>query len=495
MTAPRGGGSDAGGYGAARPRPAKGVERARRASPARRLVLRILRDVDAGGAFVNLALDEALEASALGPADRALATELAYGVTRWRGRLDWILDHLCSRPMGELPVWIRNILRMGLYQILYLERVPDRAAVYECVALAHEFGHRGTVGLVNAVLRQAASRGSSVPLPPAGPDPAKRMAVEWSHPEWLVARWLRRYGPERTAALCAVDNESAPLTLRCNLLRTTRKELLGRLESEGTVAAPGNVFPEAVVYRGPRPLRELEAYRDGLFTVQDEGAMAVARAVAPRPGWLVVDACAGVGGKATHLAELMGDRGRVVAVDLFEHKLGLLRETAARLDLGCIETRRLDARALPASDLTGAADAVLVDAPCSGLGVLRRRPDLRWRVAESDLAALAHLQAAILVAAASCVKPGGSLVYATCSLEPEENQRVVEGFLASNLEFEVDDAAVAAGLNATSGSFETEEPRGRGRPDRPGGSLLLLPRSGGPDGFYVCRLIRLGGKA
>jgi len=495
VTGPGDGRRDTDGPGAARRRRAKAAERPGRASAARRLALEVLHDVDGSGAFVNLALDEALEASGLDPADRALATELAYGVTRWRGRLDWVLDHLCSRPMGELPAWIRNILRMGLYQMLYLERIPDRAAVWESVALAHEFGHRGTVGLVNAVLRQAALRGGSVPLPPAGPDPAERLAVEWSHPRWLVARWLDRYGPERTAALCAADNEAAPLTLRCNLLRTTREGLLARLESEGTSGAPGGLFAEAVVYRGPRPLRELEAYRAGLFAVQAEGAMAVARAVAPRPGWLVVDACAGVGGKTTHLAELMDDQGRVVALDLFEHKLRLLAKTAARLGLGCVETRCLDARSLPASDLAGVADAVLVDAPCSGLGVLRRRPDLRWRVTESDLAALAGLQAALLAAAAACVKPGGVLVYATCTLEPEENQRVVEGFLASNLEFDADDAAGAAGLDPAGDGFETVGPRGLGRSGRPGGSLLFVPRSGGPDGFYVCRLVRLGGTA
>ncbi len=466
---------------------------ARRASPARRVALKVLRDIDEGGAFANLALDEALESSSLSPADRHLATELCYGVTRWRGRLDWILDQLSSRPVRDLPAFIRNILRMGLYQLFYLGRIPERAAVSESVALAWEFGHRGTVGLVNAVLREAGRRGRDVPLPPAGSDPVRRLAVEYSHPEWLVSRWLGRYGPERTIALLAADNEAAPVSLRCNLLRTTREGLIERLEAEGAKAAEGRLFPEAVTFGGGRPLRELAAYEAGLFSVQDESSMAAARAVRPEPGWLVVDACAGVGGKATHLAELMGDRGRIVAVDLFEHKLRLLGRSAVRLGLACIETRRLDARTLPGSDLAGAADAVLVDAPCSGLGVLRRRPDLRWRVAEQDLDTLRQLQAEILAAASACVKPGGVLVYATCTLEPEENEDTVEGFLRSNLEFDASDALAASGLSPEPSGEPTVLP-GPGEPGRPGRSLAILPRSGGPDGFYVCRLTRHGGK-
>lgn len=467
----------------------------RRATAARRLALGVLREVDEGGAFVNLALDQALEGSGLPAADRALATELVYGVTRWRGRLDYVLDHLSRRPVGDLPAWIRNILRMGLYQILYLDRVPDRAAVSESVLLAREFGHRGTAGLVNAVLRQAAARGRLVPLPPADEDPVRRLAVEHSHPEWLVRRWLGRLGPERTAALCRVNNEAAPLTLRANAVRVTRDELLARLKAEGAEAGPGRYFPEAAVYRGGAPLRDLAAYREGLFSVQDESAMSAARAVAPKPGWLVVDACAGVGGKATHLAELMGDRGTVVAVDLFEHKLGLLRKAAQRLGLGSIVTRRLDARHLASSDLAGLADAVLVDAPCSGLGVLRRRPDLRWRLKEVDLAGLAGLQADILAAAAACVRPGGVLVYATCTVEPEENQAIVEGFLARNLEFDADDAAAAAGVDPERlgrGLTEGSGRSGSGRPELSGRDLVFTPESGGPDGFFVSRLVRRG---
>ncbi len=448
----------------------------RRAGAARRLALVVLRDVDERGAYVNLALDQALEGSRLSPADRALVTELVYGVTRWRGRLDYVLDRLSRRPVDELPAWIRNILRMGLYQILYLDRIPARAAVFESVALAREFGHRGTAGLVNAVLRQATARGRDITLPPAEVDPARRLAVEHSLPEWLVRRWLRSLGFERTVELCRVSNEAAPLTLRANAVKTSREELLGRLRSEGVEARPGRYFPEAVVVQGGAALRDLPAYREGLFSVQDESAMSAARAVAPWPGWLVVDACAGVGGKATHLAELMGDRGRVVAVDLFEHKLRLLRQAAGRLGLDSVTTRRLDARTMPETDLAQTADAVLVDAPCSGLGVLRRRPDLRWRLQEADIEALARLQAEILDGAAACVRPGGVLVYATCTVEPAENEAVVEGFLARNLEFEADDAAGAAGLKATAGRR----------------SLSFWPESGGPDGFFVSRLVRRG---
>jgi 16S rRNA (cytosine967-C5)-methyltransferase len=447
---------------------------ARPATEARRLALRVLHAVDDGGAFANLALDQALEGSPLSGADRSLATELVYGVTRWRGRLDYVLDRLSTTPVADLPVWIRNVLRMGLYQILFLDRVPERAAVSESVALAREFGHRGTAGLVNAVLRQAARRGAAVALPPAVGDPVPRLAVEFSHPEWLARRWVARYGLEEATRLCRVDNEGAPLTLRVNTTRTSREELTARLTPEGVAAEPGRLFPEAVVAHTDRPLRSLAAYAEGLFSVQDESSMAAARAVRPQAGQTVIDACAGVGGKATHLAELAGDRGRVVALDIFNHKLRLLTRAAERLGLRSIETRRIDARELPSAGLE-AADAVLVDAPCSGLGVLRRRPDLRWRVTEEDLADLARLQAELLSAAADCVRPGGVVVYATCSMEPEENQKVVEGFLSNRREFVPDDTATAAGLEDV-------------RPHGP--YLSLTPMSGGPDGFFVARMVR-----
>lgn len=438
----------------------------KRAGSARRQALKVLKAIDADGAYANLALDQVLErdpaARALGPADRALMTELVYGVTRWRRRLDHTIDAYSTTPSGKLPVFARNALRLGVYQIVYLDKVPDRAAVFESVALAREFGHAGTAALVNAVLRRVARLGPA-PLPPeAAEGPADRLAVEFSHPTWLVRRWLDRLGLEETRRLLTVDNEAAPLTLRANRRRVSAAELAVRLEAEGVATSPGRLFPEALICRSELPLRRLASYQAGLFSVQDESAMSAARWVDPQPGWLVVDACAGVGGKSTHLAELMDDTGRVVAVDLFQHKLALLRSAATRLGLGSIETRRLDARELPASDLAGRADAVLVDAPCSGLGVLRRRPDLRWRVGPEDLDQLTELQREILAAAARCVRPGGVLVYATCSIEPAENEAVVGGFLASDHEFVQDK------------------------------TVLFRPESGGPDGFFTARLLRRG---
>lgn len=466
----------------------------RPASAARRLALKALRAIDAEGAYANLALDRFLEGSHLSAADRSLATELVYGVTRWRERLDYVLDVLSTRPVGDLPVWIRNILRMGLYQLMYLDRVPARAAVAESVALAKEFGHQGTAALVNAVMRKAATAPGDVGLPPAGPDPAARLTVEYSHPRWLVERWLGRLGPERTCALLATNNEPAPLTLRTNVTRVSREELIASLRAEGATAEPGRLWPESVIARGVKPLRTLQSFSAGYFSVQDEGSMAAARSLGPQPGWLVVDACAGVGGKATHLAELMRDRGRVVAIDPFRHKLALLEQSARRLGLTCIETRSLDARDLPQSDLVGQADAVLVDAPCSGLGVLRRRPDLRWRLRESDIADLASLQGELLRKASECVKPGGVLVYSTCTLEPEENGAVVEGFMDSRREFCLDDAARASGFDRTAGPADSESGPGPAplRSGPHGAFLFFAPESGGPDGFFVARLARTG---
>lgn len=463
------GGSDRRSKGPQAPGPAgsgrNGPRATRRASSARRLALKLLKSIEADGAYANLALDKALErepsARALGPADRSLVTELVYGVTRWRLHLDHTIDAYSSTPAAELPVWARNALRMGVYQILHLDKIPDRAAVFESVALAREFGHPGTAALVNAVLRKVTGEGAA-PLPAVGPNgAAERLSVEFSHPVWLVRRWLEHFGDDETRRLLAVDNEAAPLTLRANVTRVSPPELMARLESEGVATTPGRRFPEALVGRSSDiPLRRLGAYQAGLFSVQDESAMSAGHAVDPQPGWLVIDACAGVGGKSTHLAELMGDAGRIVAVDLFRHKLDLLRASMSRLGLTSIETRCLDARELPRSDLDGQADAVLVDAPCSGLGVLRRRPDLRWRLGPEDIDRLTGLQAEILEAAAHCVRPGGVLVYATCSVDPSENEVVVRGFLASHTEFVQDNTEA------------------------------LRPESEGPDGFFVARLVR-----
>ena len=439
---------------------------------AREVALEVLHRVDADRAWSGAALRAALNRAGLTPADEALATELVYGTLRHRAQVDWAIAQTLHRRLDSLPPRIREVLRLGAYQLAFLSRVPARAACNETVELARRVGHPGTVSLVNAVMRRLAA------APPAWPEPAgtaEAIAVRWSHPEWLVARWLARFGPDETGALCAANNEPPPSWVRLNTLRGTTQELDARLGTLGLETQPSERVPEARRIVAGAPDARDAAYAEGLVTPQDEGSMLVARLVAPRPGETVVDACAAPGGKATHLAALMENRGRVLACDLLPRKLETVSRQCARLGVTCVETRALDAARL-GEVAPQAADRVLVDAPCSGLGVLRRRPEIRWRIHPEDLAAIAARQARLLAGAAGAVRPGGRLVYSVCTIEPEEGPDVVAAFLAASPAFEPD-------------PFEGWDFATPGGAEAPG-TAFLNPHRAGTDGFFVASLRR-----
>ena len=439
--------------------------------------MQALRDIDLYGAFAALALDRALSRHELSPLDRGLATEIVYGVTRRRNTLDWALGLVLSRPLEGLDPWTRNALRLGAYQLLYLDAIPAHAAVNEAVELGKRYGHAGIAKLINGVLRNLARRLPALPYPDPATDPVAHLALRHSHPEWLVRRWLARFGFAETVALLEADNAAPAFTIRANRLRTSREELLAQLGREGVVAEPGRYHPQALNLLEHPAVTEIRAFDQGLFTVQDETSMLATAALDPRPGNTVLDACAGMGGKTTHLAELMGNDGRVIAADIHPHKLEKLREAAVRLGVEIVEARQADAREL-GGELEGRADAALVDAPCTGLGVLRRRPDARWRKRESMLGEMPELQYEILVSAARCLRPGGVLVYSTCSIEPEENGAVVRRLLSQLPGFSPD-------------PLQPHLPNALGPDLGPGASeLQLLPHRHGVDGFYVARLRR-----
>ncbi|MDA8145291.1 MAG: 16S rRNA (cytosine(967)-C(5))-methyltransferase RsmB [Thermaerobacter sp.] len=431
--------------------------------------LEVLRRVEEQGAFAALALAGQADRWELSPPERALCHELVEGVLRQQLYLRWRLEGASRRPWEAVDPAIRRILLLGMYQALLLDRIPVPAAVSEAVEQAKAAAGAGAGAFVNAVLRRAVAR--ERPLPE---DPAERLPWEFSHPPWLVRRWLERLGEEETRALLAVDNRRAPLTLRANTLRISREALLEALRAAGHPAEPGSWAPESVVLEAGGPVRRLPGFQEGWFQVQDEGAMLVARAVDPHPGQFVIDACAAPGGKATHLAQLMGDAGRVLAVDRQASRLGLVEQGARRLGITSLETAVLDAASL-GRDFPRAADTVLVDAPCSGLGVLRRKPDIRWRRREEDVGRLAEEAGRILTGAAAAVRPGGVLVYATCTTEPEENEQVVRRFLARQPDFAPDRLA---------GHLEPLPP---GASD---GMLQLWPQRHGTDGVFICRLRR-----
>ncbi|MCL4424715.1 MAG: 16S rRNA (cytosine(967)-C(5))-methyltransferase RsmB [Firmicutes bacterium] len=441
---------------------------------ARELALKVLKGVEERDAYADILLDHWLNRHQLLPRERALATEIAFGTLRRRNTLDWVIEGFSSRPIVKMDLWTRNILRLGAYQLLYLERIPARAAVDEAVKLARRFAPYGVSGFVNAVLRRVAN-GRLPPFPSLAEDPLTHLSLNYSHPRWLVERWLTQLGWEGTAALCQANNQPPPVTLRVNRLKSTPAEAREALAAARIEVGTGNYLPEALVVRKAGSPERLPGYAEGWFSLQDESSMLVAHALDPQPGEMVVDMASAPGGKTTHLAEVMGNLGNIVAADVHEHRLSSVRERAHRLGIRIIRTMVADGRQL--ADLyAGQADRVLLDAPCSGLGVLRRNPEARWRKRPQDIPGLVRLQMELLAAGAQLLKPEGTLVYSTCTITPEENQGVVEGFLKRHPDFAREDLRpfLPEGLHKV--------------PQVDEGWIQLYPHLHGTDGFFLARL-------
>ena len=447
----------------------------RGASPARAVAARVLERVETDGAFADLALDAELRRGALPSRDVALATELIFGVLRWQRYLDWILAPHSRRRLATLDPRVRVLLRLTAYQLAFLDRVPVFAAVHDAVSLAR--GAPGVAEYVNAVLRAFARRGAAEREPALPRDPLEALATRCSFPTWLAARWLARYGAEEAEALMRALNTRPPLTVRANTLRTTREALAVRLrDEEHAQVRPTDLAPEGLVVEGGGDPGRWRAFAAGTCVLQDEASMLVARLLEPAADATVADVCAAPGTKTTHLAQLMGDRGRVLAFDPQPVRLARVDEAAARLGVTIAETVEGTVEAL-APRWASACDGVLVDAPCSNLGVLRRNPEVKWRRQAGDVAGAGARQRAILAAAAGLVRPGGRLVYATCSLEPEENDDVARDFLAGHASFVVD------------------PPVGWPVPPDAAGFVRCLPHRHGTDGFTAIRFRRAGAVA
>ena len=435
---------------------------------AREAALKALVWVERDEAYLNLVFPSL--AGGLSSRDRALALRIAQGTLQHLNTLDWALGLFLKQPLSRFTPWIRNLLRLSAYQLLYAQRIPPHAVIDEGVRLARRYGHRGVAGLANAVLRRLSENRESLPWPDPARDLTAYLALKYSHPPWLVRRWLDRYGAAETEALCRANNEVSPLSIRPNRLRVTVEELQERLEREGAGATPSPIVPGALYLSVNSPPDRLESYREGLFTIQGEGSMLVSLLLEPRPGAQVVDLCSAPGGKTTHLAELMEDRGEVAAVDIYPQRLRLVEKAAARLGLTCIRTVLGDGRhpaALPLSP----SPYILVDAPCSGLGVLRRLPELKWRRRPEDLVAMQERQLELLRGAYSLLAPGGRLLYSVCTNEQEETEAVAQRFGRAFPDLVLVEESRLPGVAAGA------RPRG--------GTLELLPHRDGTDGFFM----------
>jgi 16S rRNA (cytosine967-C5)-methyltransferase len=458
-------------------------------APARRAALDVLRTVDAGRLDLPAAIARG-RTSLSDERDRALLVELATGVFRWRAQIDHLIATSSSRPLHKLDPVVRDTLRLGVYQLLHLERVPDSAVVDDAVNLVRASGKTSAAGFVNAILRRIGRGRGSLPLPPrpavvheAVPDAITAaidyLAVTLSHPRWLVERWLSRVGFDRAERWARFDNETPALTLRINTCRVTRDAVRVRLADHGVQTTPTRYAPDGLTVTGGNPLRTPLA-DEGLFVVQDEASQLVAEYAAVRPGERVLDACASPGGKTLALLAALNGRGLLVAADVRPRRVELLQRTLAVARADDVQLVRLDLmQPLPFGE---AFDCVLVDAPCSGLGTIRRDPDIRWRRHPEDLPALADAQVRMLDHAARAVRPGGRLVYATCSSEPEENEGVVETFLAAHEAF-------------APGAAETVQPA-LAEPARPlvdeMGRLHTWPWRDGLEAFFAATLVRRG---
>ena len=440
---------------------------------AREVALKIINEVVHNNAYANIALAREINRGKLTDQDRRFITELVYGTIKAKETLDWMISFYINRPIDKIAPVILNILRLGMYQMFFLSKIPVSAACNQAVELTKKYGHLGTVKFVNAVLRNAGRSPEKIVYPDKQKQLVKFLALTYFHPAWLVARWVKRLGAEATEELCRINNVTPLLCLRTNTLKITRTELLVILESEGFVAEPSLWTPEGIICHSSPALSTLKSLRAGLFQIQDESSMLVAHVLGAEPGEFIIDACGAPGGKSTHIGALMHNKGRILSIDIHEHKLALTRENAQRLGISIIETPLLDARTI-GTQYFGQADRVLVDAPCSGLGVLRRKADSRWRKEESMLKELPLLQKAILHSAADCVKENGILVYSTCTTEPEENQAVVESFLEERKDFVLEQTS----------SFLP--PLGHD-----GTMVQLWPHIDHVDGFFIARLQRV----
>jgi 16S rRNA (cytosine967-C5)-methyltransferase len=458
----------------------------------RQLAFLAIQDIQRRGAFTDIALDRVLRNTKVSSSDRGLATELVYGAVRRQRTLDALIDQLGKKKAHQQPPELRTILHIGLYQLRYQQRIPASAAVNTTVELAKANGFQGLAGVVNGLLRQydrlATASAASEPTinapeqqNPKSHDPlqlptnpVERLGILHSFPDWIIEMWLEQLGMEETEQLCEWFNQTPTIDLRVNPLRTSMEEVEAAMQAAGVDVQRVPQLPQALrVVGGTGAVRELPGYSEGWWTVQDSSAQLVSYLLDPQPGDVVIDACAAPGGKTTHIAELMGDRGTIWACDARASRLKKLKENAQRLQLQSIQICTGDSRRF--SQFTNSANCVLLDAPCSGLGTLHRRPDIRWRVTPATVQELSVLQGELLEQAATWVKSDGVLVYATCTLHPQENESIIQPFLSRHADWQIEPPSP----NSPLATFLS-----------PQGWLKVWPHRYQMDGFFMVRLVR-----
>ena len=440
----------------------------------REIALKIIYEVNEKGAYSNIALNKYLESYELKGIDKAFITELVYGSLKWRLTIDWIIEQFSSVKIKKISPWILNILRLGVYQLKYTDKIPESAACNECVSLSKKYGHTASSRFVNAVLRNIARNKDQIKYPDQEKEFEHFLSVKYSHPQWIVKEWVSRFGREFTEGLLHANNNNPDFSVRVNTIKCTKELLEENLRENGIEFENSQYIEEAIILKNPSSVTRLDAFKKGYFQVQDESSMLVGIVLDPKPGELVMDVCSAPGGKTTHLAQIMKNQGTVVARDIHEHKIKIIEDTAKRMGLNNVKAELFDATHLDESYLEK-VDRVLIDAPCTGLGIIRRKPDIKWARNVEDKNEITRLQREILHTAAKYVKNGGSLVYSTCTIEWEENEGMIKEFLENESEFYREDISSLL-------------PKGLLKESAEQGMIQLFPNIDGIDGFFIAKL-------
>lgn len=441
----------------------------------RELALKILYQIDVNNAYSNLELNKQLNQYDIPQNDKAFVTEIVYGVIKWKLNIDYIIKQFSKLRLKKISPWVLNILRIGIYQMKFLDKVPDFAAVNESVKLAKKYSNEGGTKFINGLLRNYIRNENTIKYPDRS-NLVQYLSIIYSHPEWLVEKWIKEFGCEFTESLLKSNNEVPNITIRVNTLKCTKENLIEILNIDEVDVLPGHYLDNCLVIKPQKGISSIQAFKDGLFQIQDESSIITSEVLNPRSGSTVIDVCAAPGGKSTHIAQLMGNIGKVICRDIHEHKIKLINDSANRLGIDIIKSETFDATELD-STLIENADYVLVDAPCSGLGIIRRKPDIKWNREIEDTRELIKIQKKIIEVSSKYVKIGGYLVYSTCTIENEENIDVIIEFLKNNSNFELVDISDIISKNLTCDTIKD-------------GYIQIYPNIHKIDGFFVAKMVK-----
>lgn len=444
---------------------------------ARETALKVLYETEVKGAYSNLALKKLLAGKQFDSRDRAFITELVYGTVTRKLTLDWMISRFSKIQLKKLSDWVLQILRMGTYQIVFLDRVPPSAACNTAVDLTKKYAKQ-SAGFVNAVLRNIARNKDKISLEDIDASSiVEKLSIKYSFPVYLTEEWIKAFGDKFTEELLSSLLERPEFSIRINTLKTTGEALAEELKRSGIDAVPGHFLEEALYLENVSDVSSLNAFIEGKMIVQDESSMLVTKVLDPKPGEKILDVCAAPGGKTTHIGQVMENRGHIDAWDIHEHKIALINKNAKRLGIDIIKASQRDALMFY-EEATDVYDRVLVDAPCSGTGIIRRKPDIKWKRKKDDFGNLVEIQKKILYNSSRYVKPGGILVYSTCSIDARENEQIISAFLSENRDF-------------SSESLENCLPQAlKDKEEINGGILKLYPHIDRTDGFFIARMRR-----